>query len=264
MNTDRIIDKLKKLLRHQESAAKIGSQAEAEAFAERIQELLTTHSLEMSDIEYEEQEHAEPIDEEHVSAKDLGIKYERKRIEWQEDLAMAIAHNNHCRTLVTNYNNTAFFVGRKSDRELCVTLFRYFLRLIIEMSEKAALEAKDAERQELQRKHGSYYTGADLRWRMRDFRRSYCAGFSSAIQSRLYEQRRNLEQQVAPESTALVHLRNTKEAINAYLHDKFKDRKESKAKDNIDDNTNHYGAYRKGEQAGRAVALTSGALRGGE
>lgn len=89
-----IIDKLAKMLRHQESAKAIGSIAEAEAFATRIQELLDKHKLEMSDIQFSEQEAAEPIDYDVIAPRHLGIKEERKRVEWQEDLAMSIAHSN--------------------------------------------------------------------------------------------------------------------------------------------------------------------------
>lgn len=259
-----IINKLVKLLKHQESARAIGSIAEAEAFAGRIQELLTKHKLEMSDIQFVEQEQAEPIEQQHVTPEDLGIARERRRIEWQEDLATAVAYSNDCQTLISNRSNAAFFVGRKSDREICVALHRYFLTLIVEMSEKAAEQAKDNERGKCKARLGSYYTGADFRWHMRNFRVSFCAGMSTAIQQRLYERRRVLEaaaKQESETSTALIHLRKTSEAINAYLEDLFKDRKPRKAKDNIAETRHVSDAYQAGEQAGRKVALTAGALK---
>ncbi len=263
---DKIIDKLAKMLRHQESAKEIGSIAEAEAFATQIQFLLNKHKLEMSDIQFVEQEAAEPIEEEYVNPeKHLGIKYETKRIEWQEDLAHAIARANDCETLISNHSNCAFFIGRKSDRETCVTLLKYFITLILEMSEKAATAAKDTERDTLREKLGRWYSGAELRWRMRDFRRSYCAGASDAIQHRLYEQLRAREKQLKKqesESTAIIHLRSTREAIDKFIDDKFKDRKPSRAKPNIDDQKGHWGAYHAGHKAGENVALTSGALNG--
>lgn len=117
----------------------------------------------MSDIQFVEQETAEPVGEEYVNPeRHLGIKYENKRIEWQEDLAAAIARSNDCETLISNHSNCAFFVGRKSDRETCVTLLRYFITLTVEMSEKAALAAKDAEREALQEKLGRWYSGAEF------------------------------------------------------------------------------------------------------
>jgi hypothetical protein len=260
---DKILDKLAKMLRHQESARQIGNAAEAEAFATRIQEWLTRHKLEISDIQFVEQEETEPVDVEILRVKELNIGYERRRIEWQEDLAYQIALANDCRTLLSNHSNTAFFVGRKTDREICVSLFRYFITLILAYADKAAEEAKDSQRSELKARHGSYYTGASLRWRMRDFRASYCAGFSQAIQNRLADQRREKEKLLkkAEASTAMIHLRNTEEAIDGFLADYFKDRKPRQQKDNIDDRVKNWSAYKQGQQAGDAVALTAGALK---
>lgn len=259
-----IIDKLAKLLRHQESAKAIGSIAEAEAFATRIQELLTKHKLEMSDIQFVEQETAEPIEDEYVTPRTLGIKHESKRVMWQENLASAIARSNDCSTLISNHSNVAYFVGRKSDREICVALFRYFLNLIVEMADREAESAKEDERTKLKIAR-PWYTGADLRWHMRDFRVSYSKGMSAAIQSRLMERRRSLESELkkqATESTALIHLRKTSEAIDKYLEDMFKDRKPRRARPNIQQTGHVEEAYRAGRKAGESVALTSGALKG--
>lgn len=256
-----IIDKLAKMLRHKESAEQIGSIAEAEAFATRIQELLDKHKLEMSDIQFVELETSEPIEHECVRPDDLGIKQESKRIEWQEDLASAIAHANDCRTLINNYGNWSYFVGRKSDREICVSLLKYFTRLIVEMSDRAASAAKDTEREKLKAQM-SWYTGADLRWHMRDYRVSFCEGMSNAIQHRLRERRRLREKELEKqkqESTALIHLRNTAEAVDSFINDKFK---ESKSKPNIQETRTVYEAYREGRKAGEQIALTSGALNG--
>lgn len=263
METDKIIDKLAKMLRHEESARKIGNAAEAEAFASRIQEWLTKHKLEISDVQFVQQEETQPVDVEILRDKELSIGYERRRIEWQEDLAYQIALANDCKTLLSNHSNTAFFVGRKTDREICVSLFRYFVALILAYADNASNEAKDAQRAELKARRGNWYSGADLRWRMRDFHNSYCAGFSQAIQGRLAEQRREKEKLLkkAEASTAMIHLRNTEQAIGTFLEDYFKNRKSRKSKDNIDDKVRHWEAYKQGQQAGEAVALTAGALK---
>lgn len=261
---NKIIDKLAKMLRHQESARAIGSAAEAEAFAVRIQELLNTHKLEMSDIQFVEQERTEPIDEEIVRPDDVGARPENKRVKWQENLAYAIARSNDCRTLISNHSNYAFFVGRQSDREICVALFRYFLTLILDMAEKAAGEARESERVTLQNNLGNFYSGARLRWRMRDFRESFSNGMSQAIQRRLIERRQEMEKRMeaqAAESTAVIHLRKTSEDIQNYLDDKFKDQKPRRAQDNIKQTGHVREAYQRGLQAGESVALTAGALK---
>lgn len=265
MADDKIIDKLAKMIRHEQSARAIGSIAEAEAFASQIQEWLSRHKLEMSDIQWTEQESAEPIDDEYVLPKDAGLKWESKRVRWQENLASAIARSNDCQTLISNSSNVSYFVGRKSDREICAALFKYFCGLIIEMSEKAALEAKGSEREKLKARM-SWYSGADLRWHMRDFRVSFCRGMSIAIQERLLERRRafeaTLKSRESDQSNALIHLRDTSEAISSYLEELFKDRKPRQAKENFQQTGHVREAYHAGVKAGESVALTSGALHG--
>lgn len=49
-----IIEKLRKLIRHERSAREIGSIAEAEAFAERIQSLCDEYNLSISEIDIDE------------------------------------------------------------------------------------------------------------------------------------------------------------------------------------------------------------------
>ena len=51
---NKILEKIKKLIRHKESAEKIGSISEAEAFAVKIQKLLNEYNISLSDIDLEE------------------------------------------------------------------------------------------------------------------------------------------------------------------------------------------------------------------
>ena len=53
MATDQIIEKLRKLIAHEQSARTIGNIAEAEAFASKIQDLLTAHKLDMSEVDFQ-------------------------------------------------------------------------------------------------------------------------------------------------------------------------------------------------------------------
>ena len=45
-----------------EGAKAIGSEAEAQAFAEMLQKLLMDHKLEMTDLEFEEMEKEQPVE----------------------------------------------------------------------------------------------------------------------------------------------------------------------------------------------------------
>lgn len=54
--TESVMELLAKLMRHEQSAREVGSLAEAEAFASKVQAMLTKHKLEMSEIKFEERE----------------------------------------------------------------------------------------------------------------------------------------------------------------------------------------------------------------
>jgi hypothetical protein len=257
----KILDTLAKLIKHQESAAAIGNIEEAAAFGDKVQELLTKHKLEMSDVQFKEQAAAEPIKDEYISPQTLGIKREPKRILWQEMLATAVAHSNDCQLLITNKGNAVWFVGRKTDREICARVHSYFVTLVDEMAEGARYDAAADEKQRTGLK------GADLQHHMRMYQQSFCTGAADAISSRLYARRREMEKAAeaqAEQSTALVHLRKTHEEVSQFITDMFKDKKPRKAKDNMDCRNRNLGAYEAGYEKGEQVALTSGAIGNGE
>lgn len=259
-----IIDRLAKMIRHEQSARQIGSIPEAEAFASQVQLLLTKHGLEMSEIELETEE-VEPIGEEWARSHeaDSPVPYVSHRVEWQEELAFAIAQNNNCALLVTG-SNSVCFVGRPSDRQICLSLYRYFAALALDIADKSATERRADERTKLKQKLGRYYTGADLRWHMVRFKASFCAGFSHALCLRFHEQRRELEKQaetIPEQSNALIHLRNNREAVANYVADLFKDRKERRRKsDDPPQSRTNWEAFKLGQERGSNVALSSGAL----
>lgn len=268
---EEIIDKLAKMLRHEQSARYIGSIAEAEAFATQIQALLSKHGLEMSEIDIAERE-SDPIDQEWAFShdKESAVPSEGRRVEWQEELAEKIARSNSCALLITQRSNSVCFVGRPSDRRICLALFRYFTRLALGLSEKAATEQRETQRQKCKMRFGWNYSAARFRWWMVAFRKSFCSGFGYAIGSRLTEQARTAEnaaESVPEQSNALIHLRNNREAVAQYVEDLFKDRKRRKRQDNIDAEQDSYrqnwDGFNQGKEAGQGVALTSGALTAG-
>ena len=265
MADDKIIEKLAKLLRHQQSAQDIGNVEEAAAFAGKIQELLTAHKLEMSDIQLEQREKTESVDQEYVTATDAGAKREARRIEWQEDLSWQIARANGCKTIVTNASNSVWFVGRTTDRQLASALFKHFVKMALDMAAVEAERHRADGRAILQNRWGSYYSGAQLTAWLKTYRKSFCRGFSQALQTRIsqiWNEAQEAKRKAEGENcSALVHVRKDAEAIDEYLAERFKGGSGSKRKDNIDDdeNVNAHG-YHSGYQSGSAVALTPNAL----
>lgn len=263
---DSVLDLLAKLMRHEQSAREVGSLAEAEAFASKVQQLLTAHKLDMSEIQFEQREQFEPIDEVPVSARDIGIKQKRKRVEWQEGLAFAIANCNGCQILVSNWSNTVFFVGRTSDRQACAQVYARFVRMAFDLAEKSAEETRDAQRMKCMARNGQWYNGAVFAHWMRAYKSSFCVGFSTVMQVRFSEQSRQMEEaKKATEGencSAMVHIRKDSEVISAYIADLFKGHKESKAKPRIeyDDRNFNRDGYYSGEAAGNAIALATADL----
>lgn len=262
----KIMERLAKLIRHQESAHAIGSIAEAEAFGAKIQELLTAHKLEMSEVEFTERETAEPVDSELVCATEAGARREARRVEWMDDLARSIARNNGCQILITRHSNAVFFVGRTSDREAAAHLYKYFVGLATELALKASKDNLEEERHKAAARHANYWRSMMAQW-MKDYRRSFCRGFSSKVSQRMSEQRREMEaaevEARGEQSTAMVHIKKDEEAIDAWMEDHFKDRKPSKAQIRTDEDSGwNQSGYESGKRAGGSVALSRGTLDG--
>lgn len=141
--TDPIIEKLIKLIAHEKSARGIGNQAEAEAFASRIQELLTRHKLSMSEVEFQFREEREPIGRTEVRGYDIGGRSKTCLTPWRHQIASAIAYANgsHCVYHATD-KSTFYFIGRESDREIAKILYVYLIELGEELCTKSAHESR--------------------------------------------------------------------------------------------------------------------------
>src|ERR1017187_8732928 len=97
MGNTSVMEKLRKLIAHEESARSMGSLAEAEAFAGRIAEMLTQHRLERSDVEVKA-ETAEPIGQDRVTAEEAGVKKgaQNVAVAWQVCLARGVCKATGC------------------------------------------------------------------------------------------------------------------------------------------------------------------------
>lgn len=136
---ENVIDKLRKLMAMQESAKKIGNIEEAQAFAAKAQELLTKYKLEMTDVEYAEQETAEPVMGEFFSAQELlSLSVKKRHDNWIGMLVNAVAEANFCQVIRERRTNSFTVVGRATDRATTKNLFEYLSRACIEMAPQQA------------------------------------------------------------------------------------------------------------------------------
>jgi len=253
MENQAIIEKLRKLIAHEKSAREIGSIAEAEAFAVKIQSLLDEYKLGMDEIEYAEREAQEPIDWELISMEEGGFTERKSKVYWQILLASTIAKCNGCQIVTNGRSNSLYFVGRASDRELSKMLFVYMLELAGELSKKDALANREEQRRvwkECKSQCRSQWSPYHLKKKMRQYRDAFLMGFAGAVSERLQQQH---DEMIAANesSTAMVHIKKDAVAIHEFLSDKgLHKRRPVRATVRNED------ALARGEQAGKSVALT--------
>lgn len=241
MTTDKILDKLAKIKAHMESAKKIGSEAEAQAFAEMLQKLLLKHKLDMTDIEVEAEEKAEPVDRYDVDLDSHGLKTKASRVGWSEKLAVIVARAHFCRILIYRGSNLITIVGRKSDAAVAEFLYVTLLRAAESIAQKEYVkffyECRDA---------------GDVR-RARGFKASFLVAFVSRIEYRLDQVRRA----EASSSTAIVRVNRAELAVKQFM-DGMKTRT-IKSLTHVAKNAE---GYNRGKAAADRVNLTGNAFEG--
>jgi len=195
MDVKKVLEKLQKIKAHAESAAKIGSEAEAEAFAAMLQQLLTKHKLGMSDLDFEVEDVRQPVGTGMIDWQD--IKVRKSRIAWIEQLAAIVAKAYFCQILVHSGSSHITLVGRENDRVIAEYVIITLVRLAQRLSEK---EFGKLYRQDRYRAHG--------------FKASFLKAFVQRINERLKEERGEAERST---STALVRIRHEEKAVEDYL-----------------------------------------------
>jgi uncharacterized protein DUF2786 len=117
-----LLDKIRKLNNHAESAAAIGNETEAQTFAAKVQELLTSYKLSMNDVRQAGKPVEEPINVVYLTWEDLGLAKRSRRIAWAESLAMLVASAYYCEFIIS-YGRIGMFVGTDTDREIARFMF---------------------------------------------------------------------------------------------------------------------------------------------
>lgn len=193
---ERILELIKKLLAHEQSARAIGSTAEADAFAEKIQSLCDAYRIGLADLNAEQV--AETIAEIRWLWRDGGFATDKRNAEkWMKLLAAGIAYGHECKQvrLAIPGGSVGFsFVGVRADAEVCAAMFSVLLQ--------SGLTA--------------WRNVTDRRFK----RSSFLWGFALAIGNR-YHERRAAAVQNSDAAQALV--RTIDLAINEYFkHPRFR------------------------------------------
>jgi hypothetical protein len=199
---ERTMRRLQQLLEIEERHRSYGSLAEAEAAATLIQELLTKHKLELSDVERKAEEEKDPMSTETLYPSRYGGNLEKGRVQWAEMIAEAVALAYYCMHLFALDSNILWLAGRKSDTDIAAGVFYRLCRTALTLCERD----KEAAKKRAYRSGGKW-TGAEL------FRRSYLYGFADAITRRLNQKRAEMDA-LAGQSQALVV---TRDAVVKYV-----------------------------------------------
>jgi hypothetical protein len=200
---DKLLDKLQKLKRMAESAAAIGSEAEAQAFSDMLQKLLLDHDLQMTDLDFERMEAEQPIEDQWVDFSKHGVKVRRTRVAWMERLASMIARANFCRILITSGTSNFWLVGRREHRAVAEYMIVTLTRAIMDISKK---------------EHSKYcwevYKSDGNCAAARGFKDAFITGFLVRLFDRLEARKRTAGQST---STALMRINKEDAAVEANI-----------------------------------------------
>ncbi len=232
MPDEKILDKLGKIKAHMESAKAMGSEAEAEAFAGMLNNLLTKYKLEMTDIQYSDHVKEEPVESYWIGG---GVDYEkpwhpkakrvyknypdvecpRRRNENCERLAQVLAGYHQCGVMVAERTAAICFVGRKSNVMIVEYLYITMLRVSTTLADKEYKLLRGRLRREAEKLFpGNKNTLQTLLVKSHGYHQSFMEGFIGRIHRRLEEERQKMFDGA---STALVRLSSDALAVSEFM-----------------------------------------------
>jgi len=247
---NKTVELLQKLINHEKSARSIGNTAEAEAFASRIQQLLLKHKLDMTDIEFAEEEKNEPIAQDFIREHELTDEQEsgKRRNSWVGILLMATAEANFCQVVSAARDNAYHLIGRASDKQIARQLFKYLYDAALEVvqSELSVYRASNEYASQV-RIFGKSPASA-----CKTFVSGFKIGFASAIYERLTHERDEARKKLqGANETGLIRLDQICKAVEDFKNAAFPRVRTSSTR-----TRGHHG-YERGKAYGSAIGLSS-------
>ena len=196
MNRENVINKIRKLLKLQYSAEKIGSEGEAFAAAEAIHRLLTDYNLTLDDVGSEQEEQEVNMTEDVISYVD------NYGFSWKKILMSTICEFNYC-TMYIRGDRKMLIIGAEHNVVVCREFFNYLCQVFRRLSQQRL----DEQQIEL------FSVGKRLTEKgCKEFIRSYLEGAGFGLHDN-YESRQPTSQETA---LVLSH----KKMAEDYLHNK--------------------------------------------
>lgn len=230
---DKIINRLRKLIRHEKSAREIGSLREAEVFAGKIQQLLDEYNLSLSEIDMEEARSS-------VGAEKCDVKCHHR---WQEIFLNNMAGFNGC---IVVFGGGGFtIVGNEMDRLIVVEIYEYFEDLARALSDIYIREYQQTRSYRLKRRKHMH---------SRRERDSYLLGFITALLIR-FREKHEANLAAASNSTALIYIGNKLADADMWKEDNMDTITVQRPK--LKRSSIRQDAYGRGMADGESVALTT-------
>lgn len=204
-----ILEKIKKLMRLKESAEKVGSLAEAQNAAAKMQNLLTKYNIEIHSISTEEEQKSR-IDQ----SDKLDFKCTKTGGKWKLNLLDVICRYNFCKMIFVNnrYSKTMTIIGDKNNIEVVVFIYNF---LTLNLFSLAELRWKEYQKVNVIQNSSFRYT----------FLRNYLQGAIEGLESKFRKEKREMEQQNSTLTSVILY--NDK-AIESFVQEKIGKLKTSK------------------------------------
>lgn len=197
-----IVEKIQKLLNHEQSARSIGNLAEAEAFSAKIASLLFAHKLSMSEVEVAREEIDEPVEQQDIP---------KPASTWASILAKGCAEASFSRILIHG-SDTFRFIGRESNRLTAIALYQYLYNLGNSLADSGAAAWKGT--------NDYAYRVSFKPAILKTWKRSFLIGYANAIYWRMADEVKKLTAAAGPGS-ALVYVDKERTAIEAFIADHY-------------------------------------------
>lgn len=233
----KVVERLRKLHTMAEGARAVGNDAEAEAFAEGVQKILTAYKLDAALLTAQEVNEIDPMTHEWEDFAETSVGRKSRRIAWTERLARYVAEAHFCEMIIgMGGTNAVVFVGRTSD----VQTARYVLMMLIRIGKESADKAYRKERYHMWK--------ADQMEKAHGFRSAFLLGYVTRLGERLRELHRR---EVASDKRMGLIVVRSGEDIARYREENIK----TKPAHGIGMSASgHSDALARGEDAGRRAA----------
>lgn len=225
---EKILDKIRKLIRLKESAKKIGSEGEANAAAAAVNRLLTEYNLSL--MEVTEEAAATPA---LAVSKSVEVSYQDTYGNiWKRDLLRIISEYNYCQILLYSGTTHMVVLGTKENASVVIALSNYLRSAFKSL-------AMDRHCEFIKGKRGYYCTQKFKKSYIRSYLLGCCTGLRNQFESMIK----------TSQETGLVLCH--KQLIKDYLGTlSLVTRKAVKIKDRT-----NYSAYSAGYADGKSINL---------